>query len=304
MLAVMEAPNTHHSDAPPSMSQELRTQPIHELLSPLTISEKPEQQSTIISEEKPPTPVSPRHDSVIDDDTYRFSHLNQIPFRDPGFSDGFRCEGLQTPPSEDEPVSPTCALSPLSRSPQLCAQGLEDDLRRASAPELPPSLSGSRQSSMRYDGLSTANIRAQRRSAIRRQCSPSHGKEVRALVARMVAKGDMCDVCERRPSAPTSHPTSYPRSVPSQSPVITPNPPNDEDVVMKSVEEDPWQEPPSEDSGFGWRPDFRNDFGTNPLKRRKSSDFAHSGPVPKSAPRRDSKIQKSRFIMKKKSTFF
>ena len=72
---------------------------------------------------------------------------------------------------------------------------------------------------------------------------------------------------------------------------------------MESVEGDYSQQPPSEDPGFGWRPEFRSEFGINSWNRRKSSGFTHSGLAPKSAPRRDSKIQKHRF-MKKKSTFF
>lgn len=45
-----------------------------------------------------------------------------------------------------------------------------------------------------YSSMSNASLRYQRQRSVRRQCSSTHLKDIRALVAKMVSNGDLCQV--------------------------------------------------------------------------------------------------------------
>lgn len=47
-----------------------------------------------------------------------------------------------------------------------------------------------------YLGMSRTTLRVQRQRAVRRQCSTDHVREVQALVARMIERGELCEIVE------------------------------------------------------------------------------------------------------------
>lgn len=101
----------------------------------------------------------------------------------------------------------TLLPNPSSAFPSIC----QSPISLLSRPLTPPmdvdepvpgnSPSTSSPTSSTFLDSSLRSIRRQRQQAVRRQCSASHVDEIRALVALMVDRGDMCAV--GRPAAQT-----------------------------------------------------------------------------------------------------
>ena len=179
---------------------------IDNLLQPLSIStESNEDNAPSLLLRNPFAPVRKTHKSQPDviDGLNPYQDQSAAYFRFSRFSSA----GPPTPPSESELGSP---VSPFSSSPTSSGHIWH---RNSVAPPTsaplssPPWMTPTRSESPHfsdYEAYSSSNIRAQRQRAIRQQCSSSHQRDVRALVARMIAKGDMCDVRDEFPA--TSRP--------------------------------------------------------------------------------------------------
>lgn len=89
----------------------------------------------------------------------------------------------------DESYSNTCQLQDYSFHPSVQSPTIEFS---QPFPTLQPEQSPTRSiEQRRYSHTSTATIRRQRQRAIRHQCSSSHLLEVKNLIARLVANGEI-----------------------------------------------------------------------------------------------------------------
>lgn len=112
-------------------------------------------------------------------------------------------------PSHFQRGPPTPPAEPLA--PSSCAFGYFEPTfsfapprRSAVAVSEPCERNTSSRPTSSYQGASASSIRAQRQKLVRRQCSSSHLKEIRDLVARMVENGELCDIHSSDAASPSA----------------------------------------------------------------------------------------------------